>query len=824
LNCTKSKYFPVILAIGLLQSCIGIKHLKQDEKLLYRQYIEAPKKISSSDLENLEAIKTNTKFLRLPIHTLVPLYYTGLRHYHPEKFKKKRDKKIAQLDAKIAKTKSDKKINNLQFKKQQKNTKFTNRIEEGNLFMQWGEPVTLYDSAKLQETVNRFKSYLFAHGYFLNEIRIETIPHDSLAFQKRKRVSIRYIILPGTPYRIDSIHLLVRDSTVLALLQRTSGSSHLRPGTQYNQDNFVKERERIDALLKDEGYYDFSRQYIEYEVDTVLLQGQRVAVKIIINDPAKRGYHKRFVIDEVHITPDAGISQEDADRTSETFRNRMFHYFERNYNLKILSQRIFITPGQTFSRSTTFSSQRQLANLDVFKFVNINYDTADGRFIANVFASPFDRYQWSNEVGLSVTQGFPGPYYNLNFKKRNIFRGLENFEMNGRIGYEGVAAATELGGVYQSVDAGINASITFPQFILPLKEETRYRLGRLNPRTKAQVGYNYTDRPEYQRSAVTFNYLYSWENKRTRKFDLTLASLSIINSNTRPDFQDLLDSLYETEGNTLKYSFDPSFVSSAIFAMSWNHNNYGNLEENSVYFRWAIDAGGIFQDLYTLPMVERNSLETFQYVRLSADVRRINVLNPKTTIAFRFNVGVGYSYGGNQALPYEKYFFAGGSNSVRAWRPRRLGPGSYRPEESADPEADGLFSYQFEQPGEVLIENSVEVRRKLVGFVEGAVFLDVGNVWTFKPRVKLDENENVVENGNSQFKFTEFYKEFGVGTGFGLRFNFSFLILRFDVGLKIYDPARVEGDRYVFNKLKFFSPFGTEREPVIYNVGVGFPF
>jgi outer membrane protein assembly factor BamA len=378
--------------------------------------------------------------------------------------------------------------------------------------------------------------------------------------------------------------------------------------------------------------------------------------------------------------------------------------------------------------------------------------------------------------------------------------------------------------VYKSVDAGINASLTFPQFLLPLKEETRYRLGRLNPRTKAQLGFNYIDRPEYIRSATTFNYLYSWENQRIRRFDLTIASLSIINSTTDPAFQNLLDSLFTYQGNTLKYSFDPSFVSSVGFAMSWNHNNYGNLEENSTYIRWSVESGGTLQGLFTFPIVERRDLQTFRYIRLNADVRRINVIDKHTVVAYRLNAGAGYSYADDEVLPYEKYFFAGGSNSVRAWRPRRLGPGSYRPEPSTNPEDDGLYHYQFEQPGEILIEGSVELRRKLFGFVDGAVFIDAGNVWTFKPRVKTDSEGDVVENGNSEFKLRGFVRELGVGTGFGLRFNFSFLILRFDAGIKIYDPARLEGDRYVLNKAKFFGPFGVNREPVIYNVGVGFPF
>jgi outer membrane protein assembly factor BamA len=192
-------------------------------------------------------------------------------------------------------------------------------------------------------------------------------------------------------------------------------------------------------------------------------------------------------------------------------------------------------------------------------------------------------------------------------------------------------------------------------------------------------------------------------------------------------------------------------------------------------------------------------------------------------VAYRLNGGAAYSYNSDDVLPYEKYFFAGGSNSVRAWRPRRLGQGSFKPPISSNIEQNGYFNYQFERPGEIIIESSVELRKKLFGFIEGALFVDAGNVWTFKPLIKKDEEGNIVDNGNSQFT-KNFFKEIGMGTGFGLRFNFSFLILRFDVGMKVYEPARDEGERFVLDKVKFWKPYSYDKEPVIYNIGIGYPF
>ncbi len=803
----------------LLQGCLGTRHLAKDEYLVYRQQFKAPRNISRYKMAELTKIEPNRKFLGLPVHLLAEVYYLGKKHHHPEKLEKRKAEKLEKLDLKISHTTRTKRLNNLQFRRQQIQAKYDDRLQNGNVVMQWGEPLVILDSARIEQALSNIESYLFNSGYFRATVNFAVEPAH---FPKTK--TIRYTINPGPVYVLDSIFYSFPDTTLKNLITGTLADSWLKKGEPYNQDVVLKERERIDLFLRNNGYYDFSQQYIEFQVDTVSARPGKVWIKVVINSPERRASHKRFVISEVNFTTDAAQSIPGISRKKETYRNINFYAYENNYNLKILSQRLFIHPGDLFSRQQTLNTQRQLANLDIFKFVNINYDTTGGKFVANIFASRFDRYQWSNEVGLSVTQGFPGPFYNISFKKRNIFRGLENLEMNGRIGYEGVAAATDVGNVYQSVEAGVNASLSFPQFLWPLREETRLKLGRVNPRTKTTLGFTYTDRPEYKRSATTANIVYSWENQRIRRFDFTAASLSIINSSLRSDFSQLLDSLFQYQGNTLRFSFLPSYVSFTGFGMSWNHNNYGNLQENSVYLRWSVESGGTLQNLFTLPAIENRNLEAFRYLRLQADVRRIQIIDKSTVLAMRFNGGVGYSYGTNRALPYEKYFFAGGSNSVRAWRPRRLGPGSYRPEPSTNPERDGLYRYQFEIPGEILLEGSLELRRKLFGFFEGALFVDAGNVWLFSERIKQDNEGNPVENGNSKFRFDSFYKELGVGTGFGFRFNFTFLILRFDVGIKVYDPARPEGDRFVLDKMKFRRPFGTNREPVIYNLGVGFPF
>lgn len=833
---SKIRYFLAILALTvLLTGCIGTRHLKENQRLLLFQRINAPKNIDKEELRGLYAQRENRKILGV-VAPLIEVYYWGERNYDPEKYIRKKEAVNAKFNRKIAKTTSQKKINNYEFRRQKKIDRLNNLIENGNMRMQWGEPVTVFDSALVEETIENFSDYLFSEGYFNNNVTARITYPERQFF--RKAVSVTYNVQPGPPFIIDSLFFDIPDSTMLSIILADRKQSLVKEGQRYDQDNLTRERERIDALLRDNGYYDFSRQYIDYRVDTTALaDDQKILMQMVINVPAKRGYHKQFAIDSVYFTTDAGVTGKETSRSSRKYRDIRYFYHKDDYNLKILTQRVFIHPGQLYSRTQTFNTQRQLSNVDAFKFININYDTTGGKFIANIFSSPLPRYEWSNEAGVSVTQGFPGPFYTLSFRKRNIFNGLENFELSGRFGFEGVASPTDEGSVYQSIEAGVNASLTFPQFLFPFREPMRFRLAQYNPKTRITTGYAFTNRPEYTRSAISLTSTYTWQNNRNRVYSLTPFSVSVIDTSSVSDpFQKFLNTQLAAGNFSLYNSFRPSFVNSALFSVAWNLNNYGNIESSSGFIRATIENGGMIWNWVDTDLVTDLDLQYFKFLRFALDVRRINVINPNTTLAYRFNGGVAYSYADHKSLPYEKFFFAGGSNSVRAWRPRRLGPGSFKPELSSRPNRDGLYSYAIEKPADILLEGSIEIRKKLFGFVSGAVFIDAGNVWTFEPltkKITTGEGEQTVENGNSEFRLDSFYKEIALGTGFGLRFDFTFLILRFDIGMKVIDPARDEGDRFVLDQVRLWQPYADKnpdgswsnfREPVIYNVGIGYSF
>lgn len=820
-----SKKILLYALLLLLAGCRGTRYLEENQKLLDKQTIEAPKGINKSALADLYVQKANRRFLGLPINSLVWMHHEGEKRYKQQKFIDKKAKVEARFDKKIAATQSAKRVANYQYRKQNKVDELNKKIENGNMFMQWGEPAAVFDSANVLATEAKLNDYLFNEGYFQNQV-------SSTLKEYKKRVSVTYHVKPGKAYFFDTIFYQINDSSIRKIIQKTRSQSLIRKNDRYKQETLNKERERIDLLLKDKGYFNFTRQFIEFSIDTAYRGSQQVAVRIEIANPPRRDSHKLFRVDSVLFTTDAAVNTRDTlKRTSEEYNSITFNYFKNQYNKKILSRRVFIHKDSLYSRSNTFNSQRQLANLDIFKFINVNYeevnsgsDSTAGKFVGHIFCSPLDRYSWSNEAGVTVTQGFPGPYFSTNFKMRNLFRGLEILEINGRFGFEGVASATDRSNFYRSTEASLNGSITFPQFLFPFSEKAATRFAKYNPRTRLLAGYTFTERPEYTRSITTVSNTYTWQNKQTTQLSLTLINLNIIRSRLDSAFNKLLTDLQNNQGNNLKNSFNPSFVSSMIFGITWNPNNYGNTEKSSFFMRAQAETGGTLFNFAEPGYITRQGLELYQYVRFNLDLRKSIVISKTTVLAYRVNTGVGYAYADNKVLPYEKYFFAGGSNSVRAWLPRRLGIGTVPPNLSSDSDKDGLFDYSFEKPGEVLLEGSIELRRKLFGFVNGAIFIDAGNVWSFRQLQIIREGSNVASwNGSSRID-GNFYKQLGVGTGFGFRFDFSFLVLRLDIGMKVLDPGRPEGERFVLNKMKFFGPFGVDREPVIFNIGIGYPF
>lgn len=790
---------------------MGTSYLQDGQYLLRRQKIKGTKHVKKEALEALYLQKANKKFPLIPFSPYVFIYNKGLKNYDEAKVYAKINAINQKYDDKIVKkAHKPRKKNNLNKTRNKKIEKQKRVLKEGNIFMRWGEPLAVYSEELAENTRTKMQLYLNTKGYFSSAVTKE------VRFQK-KMAYITYQINEGLPHKIDSVFYTVLDSGIIDIIEYDRPNSLIHKGDNYDQSILTAERDRINEVMKNHGYFDFSRQYIRYEVDTTL-SDYKARIHMIITNPARRGFHKRFRIDSVIFVTDTKMASHSGPRQSLFYNGITYQYYKKKFSKKVLDQRVFLYKDSLYSLNATLNTQRQLALLDNFKFININYDTTGGRFVANVFTSPLQKYQMTNEVGLNVTQGYPGPFYNLSLKQRNVFNGLENIELTGYFGFEGVASVTTKD-VYSSTEAGVKLSLIFPQFIAPGSHSWKKRSGKYNPNTTLRAGFNYTNRPEYTRANSNGAWIYNWQQGRKRFFNLTLMEISFIDSKITQDFQDILDKL-DSAGNPLSKSFNPSYVSSTNFYYMQNFNPsdlYGN---KSSLLKLFVETGGTMFNFYTPTILEKQNLEYFQFLKFSSDFRWHISISEKTGIATRFNFGLAYPYGKNRALPYEKYFFAGGSNSIRAWPPRRLGPGSAPPKENQDPGKDGLFDYSIEKPGEILLEANIEYRGKLVGFVDWAAFIDAGNVWRWYRELNSEGNE--IQPG-ANFSFNRFYKEIALGGGLGIRFNFSFLVIRFDYAIKMYDPARQEGSRWILDNINW-SSLGGEPGQGIWNIAIGYPF
>lgn len=802
----KTKYIHFLFFLLLSTSCSLTKGLKEDEYFVYEVNTSGIKNSNPEAIRNLIDQKPNTRIPLTNFSVGVFIYNVGLITYDSTRLAQRQkdleEEKIL-LEQSLLDDPDRRKLGKRYSKVTSHLETLDKKLNYGNWFMRTGNPVILYDSVKTLESQIQINSYLVNQGFFDASVSTQVE-------KKKHRATVTYDIVENEPYRIDTVFQSTTDGNMMDLFKNSKGSL-IRIGDRYIQNVLSRERQRVEDLLKDNGYYTFSKSYIEYNVykDSV---DKTVGIEQVIRPPNYAEHHKIYTFDSIQFIIGSPVDVIPDQEVRTYFNGTEFILYRDRYAERIINSRIFLSPGDLYNRTNVIETQRQLANLDLFSFVNISFDTLGNKLTTRIFTRPNQKYQITNQVGASVTEELPGPFFSHSLRNRNLFRGLEIFEFNFRAGLEGVSSATAQGGVYRSRELNTSASVIFPQFLIPFSGWSLEKFGRYNPRTRTLIGYNYVNRPEYARDALNTILAYSWATTNQRQqFTFNLLDANLIRSNLDREFRERLED-FQSQGNNLINAFLPSYVSSISGQVIINFNQYGLTQRNEAsLWRLYAESGGTSLNMVKESFVDNRSLKYFQFLKFQSDFRRYIPISNISTFAYRLNLGMAKPYGISQGvLPYEKYFFAGGSTSIRAWQPRRLGPGSFSPETFEDE----TFDYRFEQPGEILFEAMFEYRRKLFGYFDGAFFVDVGNSWMFRK----DPSRK-----NAEFKFKRFYKELAVGTGLGLRMDFDFLVLRLDMGIKAYDPARAEGQRYILDKINFNRPLG-EKGQRVFNIGIGYPF
>ncbi|OYX11203.1 MAG: hypothetical protein B7Z16_17660, partial [Algoriphagus sp. 32-45-6] len=424
----------------------------------------------------------NTRVLGTSVGVLI--YRFGDRFYDRGKVNQELEEaqqELKEVNDQLDSIPSSRKLEKKEYKLTSKIQSLEKKAEFGNGLMRTGNPVVILDSALTQKTASNLKGYLINHGFFDAEVDFEVVT-------KKQKATVNYLIEEKAPYLLDSVYTRSDNAKIRTILDEEAKRTFLKKGEIYNQDNIIAERNRIEDLLKNNGFYMFSKSYITYFAyqDTA---AKTIKLEQVIQKPTFAEKHEVYTIDSIQfrINPP---SEEFADRQVQAKYGEInFSFYRDRYSPKILASRIQLQKGSPYSRTQAIETQRLLSNLDLFRFVNISFDTVGTSLNASIFTQPNQKYQLTNQLGLTVTEQLPGPFFSTALRNRNFFRAGEILEFNFRAGLEGVASATGQG-VYQSNELNTSMSVIFPRFLIPFASTSIQKFGRFNPNTRVQFGYN----------------------------------------------------------------------------------------------------------------------------------------------------------------------------------------------------------------------------------------------------------------------------------------------------------------------------------------------
>lgn len=835
---------PLFFLLTGLSGCISSEQFSKKEYLLYNQTVRGNRIISSEELEGLIPQKPNRRILRLPFTPALWFYELGARKYNRDTILLALQAKTTEFEQKkqqLAEDSPERQKLEKRYGRQIK--RLRRKAEEGNWIMRTlGEPPVYFYERDAQANAAKLKTYLFSKGFFnaQTSYRLDTL--------LERRVRVIYLVSEKEPYRLRKIEFEIADPRVDSLVKQSARNSLVKTGERYDENKLGNERVRIEELLRNNGYYTFSRQYVQFEPDSSVninsdTSGRFVDLWVKILNPPGQSQHYTYHIGDMRFIITRDESQPPSTQVLDTVSRNGIRYLldGRLYATRLLDTKIRLRPGQLYRQNDLRETQRQLFLLNQFKFANVNFtDTTNRRLQTEIVATPLDKYEMTVEGGVSVLyqgQGYPGPFGNLSLRVRNFLGGLETLETSFRYGFE-AQAGFGADQPYFAQELGVNASLIFPHILFPGKY--RFLFSNSNPRTQVSLGYNFTNRPEFIRTNLRSTLAYNWQPSPNRQFTFLVADINLLRASFKNDeigrnFESFLRE-QQQQGSTILNSFINAFASDISLTYTYNTNVIGQ-NRKANFLRVSAESGGTTLNLLGNKRIVAlsksfNDIQFYKYIRINADYRHYIPLRTYNTLAFRVNSGIVYGYGPNRTAPYEKLFFVGGSNSIRAWRPRRLGPGSAYPRTDGNGQPfpaptsnDYRFDYNFEQPGDILLEGSAELRGRLFHLgadINGAFFVDAGNVWRFRQNSRSPED---------RFYLNNFLTEMAVGTGVGIRVDFSFFIIRFDGAVKVYDPARrfitTDGvyvdERFILPKFSFDKMF-SGANPLIVNFGIGYPF
>lgn len=704
-----------------------------------------------------------------------------------------------------------------------------------NLKRKMGEEPVLFNMRDTERSASNLKLYLDSRGYYSSKVdyKVDTT-------YRRKRAKVAYSLKQGKPYHISSISYDFKDQFLEPIILPDTVNTLLHKGDIFDISVLEAERERIALYLKDRGYYNFSVNNVEYLADT-LSGDNKVGVKVIIKQNLT-GYNARgeaiydnnvvYRLRNIDIIPRYNAATAKSETNyferfdSIEFRglNVLFSGKQPTVRPKVLRGSIPLYPNYLYNYSQVSRTYANLMAMGYFKSARINFEEVsndlkqnlitlvgvDGkdknapinytreRYLdCNIYCTPALQQGIKAELEASTTSSFYGLTAVLGYQNRNIFRGAEMLEVTGTAGYEYMKAPNSK--KRHAMEFGVAAGLSFPRFLL-----ANYALSNniLVPKTKFEVSYNYQDRPYYQRGLSSISWIYSWRNRTNSSFVVRPIGINLVDVS-------YIDQKYfnSLQNQYLKHSFQSQLIV-AISGSYVLNKQYKSAPNNQTTLRANCELSGNLLNglvhLFSKPAEGENyykllGIRYSQYARADINASHKIMFGKVTALAARLYAGVAYAYGNSEAVPFDRLFYAGGSNSMRGWAPRTLGPGS-----SPAP-TNVVYPTQL---GDMKLEANLEFRFPIWDMFHGATFLDLGNIWYIG-------REGVSYPDSSVFHFNSFYKQLAFNTGIGLRLDIKFAILRLDWGIQLHNPNNPEGQRWIHN----FKWRNTSL-----NFGVGYPF
>ena len=853
--CNRAK-IGLLLLMFSMAGCNTLKKVGDDELLLTKNsiYID-DEKVTDGEIKGLIDQKPNSSVLGYPLRLNL---YNMAKENPDSSFQ----------DWLHRKEKREKRLNNLLSKKQVNRLQESFIVKGASAFLERiGEPPVIIDTALTQKSLNRMKAYYNSKGYFNNRASFEIVESN-----RKKRAKVDYNLTLNEPYIIDTVQKNISSPELDSIYDVSAKQSYVQKGETFDLQKFTQERERLTTLFRNSGVYNFQESsiYFDIEGDTTITSSEKLLDAILnikkfrsATDSTDTNNPYRVArLKEINIYADYDISGDSDSLKTMVHDNYIIHYAnELRYRPKALTDAIFFEKDSVYRDIDRIRTYRQITNLNTFKYPNIEFipDSTQTQLVSNIYLAA--KKKFSLNLNFDVTHSNiqqVGTAFSASVITRNVFGGAETLNVSAR-GSVGLLSDATISNETFTSELGGDINITFPRIWLPFNTEKIIPYYML-PQSRLLVGTNFQKNIGLDKQSLNTILSYNWSPSERLKNNIELLNVEFVRNVNPNNFYNVYRNTFSNlDGIADQFQDDPQYASyfnpvedgeeptlniprganefvqdvsngsipvtldeldevnsieerrirltenNLIFATNFTHtkNSKAGINDNDFYqYRIKLEsAGGMLALIANAVPYNKNDngqslvfgVPFSQYVKSEFDFIRHWDIGGSQVLAFRSFLGLAVPYGNSNNIPFVRSYFAGGSNDNRAWNAYELGPGR----------TDNINDFN---EANLKMSFNLEYRFPIAGDVKGALFADAGNIWN------VFDNEN---NPDAIFTGFSSLSDIALGTGLGLRYDFTYFVFRLDVGFKTYNPAKVGSDRW-FDGYSFKN--------AVFNIGINYPF